>query len=95
MIQSGKNFAYPILPGWNKADIIAASKLYSAISNAYETGIVRQELLDAYTDFKVVVPSKSEEKQIDREFEKDSGYSIYQTMKVARQTTSQRIKMEG
>lgn len=95
MIQSDKNFAYPILPGWDKTDIIVTSKFYSAIANAYEIGIDSQDLLESYAAFKTVVPSKSEEKQIGREFEKDSGYSIYKTIKFAHQTTSQRIKMES
>ena len=50
------------------------------MANAYEIGVDRQTL-DAYAAFKTVVPSKSEEKQIGREFESTSGYSIYKTVK--------------
>ena len=64
------------------------------MANAYEIGIDRQTLLDAYAAFKTVVPSKSEEKQIGREFESTSGYSIYKTVKLARQTESHHLKME-
>ena len=94
MSNSDKNFTYPILPGWDKEDIITASNLYSAVANAYEVGIERDTLLNAYNAFKLVVPSKSEEKQIGHEFEKTSGYSIYKTIKLAHQTTSHRLKME-
>ena len=64
------------------------------MANAYEIGVDRQTLLDAYAAFKTVVPSKSEEKQIGREFESTSGYSIYKTVKLARQTESHHLKME-
>ena len=94
MANSDKNFTYPILSGWNKDDIINASKLYSAVANAYEICVDRQTLLDAYAAFKTFVPSKSEEKQIGREFESTSGYSIYKTVKLARQTESHHLKME-
>ncbi|HJG84672.1 MAG TPA: UPF0223 family protein, partial [Weissella thailandensis] len=44
MANADKNFTYPILSGWNKDDIINASKLYSAVANAYEIGVDRQTL---------------------------------------------------
>ena len=52
-------------------------------------------LLTAYKDFKTVVPSKAEEKQLDREFGVESDYSIYRTVQAAQQASTKRLKMEG
>ena len=89
-----KNFNYPFLEGWSTDDIVKASRVYDAVANAYEVGVERDELLAAYRDFKTVVPSKSEEKQLDREFSQASDYSIYRVMQAARSTERPRLKMD-
>ena len=39
-----KNFKYPMLDGWSTQDIITVSNLYTAVANAYEGGVNRDEL---------------------------------------------------
>ena len=95
MVSGDKNFNYPMLDGWSTDDIIKVSALYSAVSAAYEGGVDRESLLTAYKDFKTVVPSKAEEKQLDREFGGESGYSIYRTIQSAKQSDKKQLKMEG
>lgn len=95
MANGDSNFNYPMLDGWSTADIIAVSGLYSAVATAYESGIDRLKLLAAYGAFKQVVPSKAEEKQLDREFGGESGYSIYRTIQAAKQSDKKQLKMEG
>lgn len=91
---SDKNFNYPMLDGWSTKDIVAVAALYSAVAQANEQGIAKADLLAAYQAFKVVVPSKGEEKQLDREFKAESGYSIYQTIRFAEQQKNF-VKAEG
>ena len=43
------------------------------------------ERLNAYRKFKNVVGTKSEEKQIDKEFQDVSGYSIYKVFKASQE----------
>lgn len=43
-----------------------------------------KQLLDSYKTYKTIVKSKAQEKQIDRDFQKVSGYSIYQVVKKAK-----------
>ena len=93
MVSGDKNFNYPMLDGWSTDDIIKVSALYSAVSAAYEGGVDRESLLTAYKDFKTVVPSKAEEKQL--EFGVESDYSIYRTIQAAQQASTKRLKMEG
>lgn len=89
-----KQFNYPMLDGWTTADIIAVSTLYSAVAQANEQGIKKTDLIAAYQAFKLVVPSKGEEKQLDREFGSESGYSIYRTMQAAKQAKNI-VRLEG
>lgn len=94
MATGDKNFNYPILEGWATDDIVVVAALYSAVAEAYERGVAKDKLLAAYTAFKEVVPSKGEEKQLDKALQSEAGYSIYRVMqasKVAKQT----VRMEG
>lgn len=79
------SYTYPIDEiYWSKEEIIDVVNFYSMVEKAYEQGVSRDELLIAYTRFKQIVPSKSEEKKLCGEFEKDSGYSCYKAVKLAR-----------
>ncbi|KRN33619.1 UPF0223 family protein [Weissella halotolerans] len=90
-----QNFNYPLLAGWTTTDIVKVSHLYSQVAQAYEGGVNRETLLAAYQAFKEVVPAKSEEKQLSRQFEQLSGYSIYRAVQLAKQSQKKVIKMEG
>lgn len=87
------NYSYPLDPSWSKQEIIDVVQFFSLVEQAYEKGIARQVLLAAYGKFKQVVPSKSEEKKYFNEFEKDSGYSSYHTVKKARESDAEIIRM--
>ncbi len=94
-MKSDLNFDYPLLNGWSKEDIIKVSALYSSVAKAYEGGVEVDKLLNAYQGFKSVVTSKSEEKQLGRQFETTSEYSIYRTIQAARQTNKKVLMMEA
>jgi uncharacterized protein YktA (UPF0223 family) len=95
MANGDKQFSYPFLGGWSTADVIAVSNFYSDIAAANEIGVDRGHLLDSYKAFKEVVPSKAEEKQLDRLYAEASGYSIYKTINLAKETRSNKVKMEN
>ncbi|ARI77621.1 UPF0223 family protein [Halobacillus mangrovi] len=79
------SYSYPIDEiYWSKEEIIDVVNFYSMVEQAYEKSVSRDDLLLAYTRFKQIVPSKSEEKKLCGEFEKESGYSCYHTVKKAR-----------
>ncbi|MFC3884261.1 UPF0223 family protein [Bacillus songklensis] len=79
-------YQYPISLDWNTQEIIEVIKFFEMVEMAYERGIDRDQLMAAYRRFKEIVPSKSEEKKIGNEFEEISGYSIYRTMKAAKES---------
>ncbi|QOR68408.1 UPF0223 family protein [Cytobacillus suaedae] len=79
------DYQYPISPDWKTEEIIDVINFYQSVEKAYEKGINREDLMLTYRRFKEIVPSKAEEKQIDREFEEISGYSSYRIIKKAKE----------
>lgn len=78
------SYSYPIDPSWSTTDIINVVNFISIVEKAHEDGVKREDIMLAYTKFKQIVPSMSEEKQIDKKFERDTGCSIYRTIKQAK-----------
>ncbi|WP_431799556.1 UPF0223 family protein [Halobacillus andaensis] len=89
------SYQYPIDEEyWSKEEIVDVVNFYSKVEQAYESSINKEELLLAYKRFKHIVPSKSEEKRLCGQFEKESGYSCYRTIKKARELLEgQRVQM--
>ncbi|KRM72545.1 UPF0223 family protein [Lacticaseibacillus brantae] len=87
------NYQYPLDFDWTKAEMIKVTTFYQLVEDAYEKGVDRDNLLAAYNGFKQVVPDKGTERQYDRDFEDQSGYSIYQTVKAARSAKQKILKM--
>lgn len=81
-------YQYPIDYHWTTDETIAVIHFFEAIEKAYEKGIGRDELMEAYRRFKKVVPSIAEEKKLGSEFEEISGYSLYQTIKKAKDSSA-------
>ncbi len=77
-------YSYPIRHDWTTEEIILIAAFYDSVEKAYETGIKREQMLSAYSDFKKVVPSMAEEKTLFKEFEDVSGYSSYRVVKDAK-----------
>lgn len=88
------NYEYPLDLDWSKADMIKVITFYTLVEAAYEKGVDRANLQAAYQGFKEVVPTKGEERQLGREFEAASGYSIYRVVKAAQAATGKRIKLK-
>lgn len=80
------NYEYPFESDWTMDEIVDVISFYNCIEKAYEKGISKDELMNSYRIFKTVVDSKALEKQIDKQFKEASGYSIYETMKKAKES---------
>jgi uncharacterized protein YktA (UPF0223 family) len=88
------SYQYPISMDWKTDEIVDVVQFFSCVEKAYENGIDRDILFQAYRRFKEIIPSKSEEKKICGEFEDESGYSCYRTMKkIQEEPNSRLIKM--
>lgn len=77
------NINIPISLDWSKEEVINVVEFFHGIEKAYETGIGQAEMLSLYRRFKEIVPSKSEEKQLFKQFDEQSGYSCYRVVKEA------------
>lgn len=78
-------YNYPLNYNWSTDEILQVIALFNAVEKAYEEGIKATDFKEVYRTFKTIVDSKSEEKQLDKEFLEQSGYSIYQVVKKASQ----------
>jgi len=87
------NYHYPIDETWTKEEIIDVVNFFRLVEDAYEKQANRDELLMLYSQFKKIVPSKSEEKKLFKSFEQASGYSSYHAVKKAREATDKKIKV--
>lgn len=79
------DYHYPLRGDWSTDEIIIVTAFYATIERAYEGGVNRSNVLEAYREFKNVVPSKAEEKTLFREFEEASGYKSYPIVRDARE----------
>ncbi|MFQ9923454.1 MAG: UPF0223 family protein [Beduini sp.] len=87
------DYEYPFENDWSMEEIVTVISFYNCIEKAYEEGIARDELMDGYREFKKVVDSKALEKQLDQRFKEASSYSIYETMKQAKENDYIRMKL--
>lgn len=87
------NFQFPIDPDWSTDEIVKVVEFLDLIEKAYHQPVEANKLMANYRLFKEVVPSIGEEKRLGQSFEKDTGYSLYQTMKAVKSQPERKIKM--
>ncbi|WP_339145669.1 MULTISPECIES: UPF0223 family protein [unclassified Sutcliffiella] len=78
------DFSYPISYEWSTDEIVDVIALYEAVELTYNKGVERERLLAAYRRFKEIVPGKAEERNLANEYEELSGFSVYRTIKKAK-----------
>ncbi len=78
-------YDYPLDYTWTTEEIINVISLYTAVEKAYEEGISKEEFMNCYRSYINIVDSKSQQKQLDKEFKKVSGYSIYEVLQKAKE----------
>ncbi|MCL7746313.1 UPF0223 family protein [Halalkalibacter alkaliphilus] len=84
----------PISLDWSTEEVITVIQFFETIEKAYKKGVDREKLLSDYRRFKEIVPSKSEEKQLFKQYDEELGISSYHCIKKAREGTENIIKME-
>lgn len=89
------NYEYPIDFSWDHQEMKDVISLWNAVELAYEKGVNKEEFLKSYRNFKRMIPSKGEEKRYGDLFEKRSGYSLYQVVKMSKITEKQIISMSS
>ncbi len=87
-------YSYPIDPDWSTEEIMQVIDFFQQVEEAYESGTSSEKVQSTYKKFKQVVPSKSEEKTLFKEFEKKSGYVPYDVVKKANQQEEGTIQLK-
>ena len=75
------NYQYPLDLSWTAAEMATVIAFFNQVETFYEGKVDKNKFMSAYRDFKKIVTSKGQEKQLDRQFEDVSDYSIYQAIK--------------
>lgn len=88
------NYQYPLDPAWSTEELTTVIAMFRVVEDAYETGVDRQRVLDTYQRFKTVVVTSAAEKRLGKDFERVSGYQLYQVVKRAKARTAKHFKME-
>lgn len=87
-------YQYPIDYTWTTDEIVKVIYFFEKIEQAYEGGVQKEVLMEAYRGFKQVVPSIAEEKRLFAEFQEVSNYSGYHVVKQMKETEeNKKIKM--
>lgn len=79
-----ENYNYPLNPEWTTDEMILVVNLWGILEAAYEKKVMAEDFLENYTEFKTVVKSIGEERELGRDFEEASGYSLYHVVKQAK-----------
>ncbi|PKR78487.1 hypothetical protein CEY16_01650 [Halalkalibacillus sediminis] len=77
-------YNYPLDMEWSKEEMMEVIDFYQIVERAYESKAKKEEIMEKYNKFKKIVPSKSEEKTLCKDFEKQSGYVPYRVVQAAK-----------
>ncbi len=78
-------YQYPVDYTWLTNEIVDVIAFFQAVEKAYESKILKEDIMKAYRRFKEIVPGKADEKKYTDEFEEISGYSGYLVVKKAKE----------
>lgn len=88
-----REYQYPLDLSWTTQEMVVVMKMWETLEVAYEKGTTAESFLAVYQQFKKVVPSIGEERRLGKEFETLSGYSLYDTVKVAKENPKGKLKV--
>lgn len=93
-VNQTNNYSYPIDPSWSNEELNTVINMFRVVEDAYETGTTKEAILNQYRKFKEFVNSKAFEKQLGKEFENVSGYSLYRVVQKAKNSATDKVRMK-
>ncbi|MCU5745647.1 UPF0223 family protein [Staphylococcus sp. SQ8-PEA] len=88
------DYHYPLDLDWSNDEMMDVISFFNQVEAYYESYVIGQHVIDKYRRFKEIIPSKAEEKQIFKTFEKASGYNSYQVVQKAKSQSDEKISNE-
>ncbi|WP_062048475.1 UPF0223 family protein [Bacillus sp. JCM 19034] len=82
----------PISLDWSTEEVIDVIRFFECIELTYKQPVSRVTILNNYRRFKEIVPSKSEEKTLCKQYDGEFGISTYHVVKRAREGKEEQIK---
>lgn len=79
-----ENFSYPMNPDWSTEELICVMDMWQKLDEVYEKKVSAEDYLETYKEFKKVVRSIGEERQLGRDYEEMTGHSLYRISSLAR-----------
>lgn len=90
-----ENYTYPMDFTWTTEEMTAVISFFNQVEAFYESKVSKSEFLSYYQAFKQVVPSKMQEKQLGRDFEAASNYSLYRAVKAVQESERDSVKFSN
>ena len=87
MNQEKGSFSYPLMPEWSTQEIIDVSAFYEAVEKLNTV-----DFMKLYGRFCEIEPSKAAQKQLDSRYEKESGFSIYRSVRFVLENDKENLK---
>ncbi len=78
-------YQYPVDYTWTTDEIVDVIHFFEVVEKAYESKVLKEDVMKAYRRFKEIVPGKADEKNYTDEFQESSGYSAYLVVKKAKE----------
>lgn len=89
------NYSYPLDIEWNQEEMLKVMAMWQVLEDVYENGVPSGTFIDTYKNFKSVIKSIGEERQLGNDFEAVSGYSLYRAVQESKQLTAdQKLKLK-
>ncbi|USS90921.1 UPF0223 family protein [Fructilactobacillus carniphilus] len=81
--RTNDTYSYPIVEDWSVIELTDVTEFFRNIERAYEQphGVNREQLIKSFQRFQAINPSRTEQNQLQREFERNSGFDVYQVLK--------------
>lgn len=90
-----ENYSYPLDIEWSQNEMLRVMAMWQALEEVYEKGLIVDNFNEVYREFKQVIKSIGEERQLGRDFEAVSGYSLYRAVQESKQLTAgQKLKLK-
>ncbi|USS86419.1 UPF0223 family protein [Fructilactobacillus cliffordii] len=81
--RTNDTYSYPVVEDWSVVELTDVTEFFRNVERAYEQshGVKREQLVKSFQRFQEINPARTEQNQLRREFERNSGFDVYQVLK--------------
>lgn len=75
------NYSLNMNYGFSTEEMIKVFELVNLVIDANEKQVQKEKLINAYRNYQKILPAKADQRSFEKDFEMQTGYSIYRTVK--------------